>query len=116
WSCLTKNRPATEPSSRRSSSSWRPNRLPCPQPKHRSWWRRAMAGGTLLFPPVTIPDALRQLLTAPGPSGYETAPAAAWRAAAEGFAAEVRADVVGSSVARVAGTGDGPRLAVVGHI
>jgi endoglucanase len=75
-----------------------------------------MAGGTLLFSPVAIPDALRQLLTAPGPSGYETAPAAAWRAAAEGFGAEVSADVVGSSLARVAGTGDGPRLAVVGHI
>jgi endoglucanase len=65
---------------------------------------------------VAIPDALRQLLTAPGPSGYETAPAAAWRAAAEGFATEVAADVVGSSVGRVSGTGDGPRLAVVGHV
>jgi endoglucanase len=65
---------------------------------------------------VPIPDTLRELLTAPGPSGYETAPAAAWRAAAEGFGARTSTDTVGSTLARVAGTGDGPRLAVVGHI
>jgi endoglucanase len=38
-----------------------------------------------------------------------------WREAAAGFA-EVSGDVVGSSVARVKGTGDGPLLAVIGHI
>ncbi|MDQ6914560.1 MAG: M42 family metallopeptidase [Actinomycetota bacterium] len=65
---------------------------------------------------MPLPDTLRQLLSAPGPSGYETAPAAAWRAAAEAFGAQVSADTVGSSVARVAGTTGGPRLAVVGHI
>jgi len=64
---------------------------------------------------MAVPDLLHELLTAPGPSGYETAPAAAWREAAEDFA-EVSADLVGSSVARVAGTQDGPRLAIVGHI
>jgi putative aminopeptidase FrvX len=64
---------------------------------------------------MPLPDVLHSLLTAPGPSGYETAPAQAWREAAGAFA-EVTGDVVGSSVARVKGTGDGPLLAVVGHI
>jgi putative aminopeptidase FrvX len=64
---------------------------------------------------MAIPETLHKLLTAPGPSGYETAPAAAWREAAQTFA-EVSGDTLGSSVARVPGTGKGPRLAVVGHI
>jgi putative aminopeptidase FrvX len=64
---------------------------------------------------VATPEVLRQLLTAPGPSGYEAAPAAVWRAAAEEFA-QVSGDTLGSSVARVPGKGDGPLLAVVGHI
>src|SRR5919201_3574408 len=64
---------------------------------------------------MAIPDVLRALLTAPGPSGYEAAPARVWREAADAFA-EVSGDVMGSSVARVKGTGDGPLLAVVGHI
>jgi len=64
---------------------------------------------------MPVPDTLHALLTAPGPSGYETAPARVWREAAAPFA-EVSGDTLGSSVARVAGTGDGPRLAVVGHI
>jgi putative aminopeptidase FrvX len=64
---------------------------------------------------VAIPELLRSLLTAPGPSGYETAPSAVWREAAESFA-EVTSDTLGSSVARVPGTGDGPSLAVLGHI
>jgi putative aminopeptidase FrvX len=64
---------------------------------------------------VAIPDVLRRLLTAPGPSGYEQAPAAVFREAAAAFA-EVTHDTVGSTVARVAGTGDGPSVAVVGHI
>jgi putative aminopeptidase FrvX len=64
---------------------------------------------------VAVPDLLRKLLTAPGPSGYETAPAAVWRKAAEGFAT-VTSDALGSSVARVAGTSDGPLLVVLGHI
>jgi endoglucanase len=64
---------------------------------------------------MAIPPVLQRLLTATGPSGYETAPAAAWREAAGEFA-DVAADVMGSSTARVAGTGGGPTLAIVGHI
>ena len=64
---------------------------------------------------MAVPELLRKLLTAPGPSGYETAAAAIWREAASGFA-EVTGDALGSSVARVPGTADGPSLAVLGHI
>jgi len=64
---------------------------------------------------VSVPDVLRRLLTAPGPSGYEQAPAAVFRDACSAFA-EVTQDSVGSTVARVNGTGDGPLLAIVGHI
>ena len=64
---------------------------------------------------MPIPPVLRSLLTATGPSGYETAPAAAWRDAAGAFA-EITTDVMGSSWARVRGTGDGPTMAIVGHI
>ena len=64
---------------------------------------------------MAVPELLRKLLTAPGPSGYETAAATVWREAAEGFA-EVTSDALGSSVARVAGTADGPLLVVLGHI
>jgi endoglucanase len=65
---------------------------------------------------MPLADVLRALLTSPGPSGYETAPAQAWREAAGAFTDDVTGDVVGSSVARVKGTGDGPLLAVIGHI
>ena len=64
---------------------------------------------------MAVPDLLRRLLTAPGPSGYETAAAAVWREAASEFA-EVSSDALGSSVARVRGTGDRPLLALLGHI
>jgi len=64
---------------------------------------------------VPTPPLLQTLLTTPGPSGYEGAAAAAWREAASAFA-EVSADNLGSSVARVRGTNDGPLLAIVGHI
>jgi endoglucanase len=64
---------------------------------------------------MPAPETLLKLLTAPGPSGYEQAPAAVFREAAGAFA-EVSYDAVGSSVAKVAGTGGGPSLAVVGHI
>jgi putative aminopeptidase FrvX len=64
---------------------------------------------------MPIPPVLRSMLTATGPSGYETAPAAVFREAAGAFG-EVSADVMGSSWARVKGTGDGPTLAIVGHI
>jgi putative aminopeptidase FrvX len=67
---------------------------------------------------MPIPEVLRRLVTAPGPSGYEQAPAAVFRDAASAYAAEVVHDVVGSTVARVPPRppGDGPRLAVIGHI
>jgi endoglucanase len=64
---------------------------------------------------VPLPDLLRELLTTPGPSGHERDAAAAWRRAAEPFA-EVTSDALGSSTARVKGTGDGPTLAIIGHI
>jgi len=64
---------------------------------------------------VPLPPTLSKLLTAAGPSGYEQAPAAVFREAARAFA-DVTYDSVGSSVARVAGTGDGRSVAVVGHV
>jgi putative aminopeptidase FrvX len=66
-------------------------------------------------PAVPIPELLQELLTTPGPSGHEREAAAAWRRAAERFA-EVSSDALGSSTARVKGTGGGPTLAIVGHI
>jgi endoglucanase len=64
---------------------------------------------------MALPDVLRRLLAAPGPSGYEQPAAAVFREAAAAFA-EVTHDTVGSTVARVAGTAAGPSLAIVGHI
>jgi endoglucanase len=65
-------------------------------------------------------QTLRDLLIARGPSGYETAPAAVWSAAAEGFGAEVSTDVVGTPSARVApragAGGASRRLIIMGHI
>jgi putative aminopeptidase FrvX len=54
-----------------------------------------------------FPQVLRELLAARGPSGYETAPAAVWRTAAEGFGAQVDTDVVGTPSARVPAGGAG---------
>jgi endoglucanase len=62
-----------------------------------------------------IPETLHKLLTAAGPSGYEQAPAAVFREAAAAFA-EVTTDAIGSTVARVPGTGGGKSVAIVGHI
>jgi endoglucanase len=62
---------------------------------------------------------LRRLLDAPGPSGYEQAPARVWRAEAETFADEVTHDVVGNSYARVGpreGIAQAPRVLLAGHI
>jgi len=58
---------------------------------------------------------LKALLDAPGPSGFETAPAAIWRTEAEGFADEVGAEVTGSSRATINGGGR-PRIMFAGHI
>ncbi|MDQ2895494.1 MAG: M20/M25/M40 family metallo-hydrolase [Actinomycetota bacterium] len=65
---------------------------------------------------MPAPELLLQILNAAGPSGHESDPARAWREGCQSFATEVRADNVGSSLARVAGTAGGPTLAVVGHI
>ncbi len=65
---------------------------------------------------VPAPELLQALLTTPGPSGYEQGVAAVWRAAAERFGARVTTDVMGSSVAVAQGRGQGPLLAVFGHI
>jgi putative aminopeptidase FrvX len=65
---------------------------------------------------MPLPETFRKLLTAAGPSGYEQAPAAVFRDAAAAFGAEVTTDTIGSTVARVKGTGGGPLTAVIGHI
>ncbi|CAB4864533.1 MAG: M20/M25/M40 family metallo-hydrolase [Actinobacteria bacterium] len=65
---------------------------------------------------MTAPDTLLQLLRAPGPSGREAAAAAVFREAASKFTDDVEGDLVGSSTARVKGTGSGRTLAIVGHI
>jgi endoglucanase len=64
---------------------------------------------------MPLPDVLRSLLTATGPSGYEGAPARAFAEACSPFA-EVQTDIMGTVTARVKGKGDGPSLAIVGHI
>ena len=64
------------------------------------------------------PQLLLDLLTARGPSGYETAAAAVWRDAASAFAT-VSTDVVGTPLASVSakhGDSSPPRLIVMGHI
>jgi endoglucanase len=65
---------------------------------------------------MPAPELLHKLLTAPGPPGHEREPARVWREAAEAFADEVTTDTLGTTVARVNGRGDGPLMAVVGHI
>jgi putative aminopeptidase FrvX len=60
-------------------------------------------------------ELLRRLLDAPGPSGFESAPAGVWRGAASEFASEVRADVRGNSLATV-NPGGAPRVMLAGHI
>jgi endoglucanase len=64
---------------------------------------------------MPFPVLLRELLSTPGPSGHEEPAAAVWRRAAEKFA-DVSSDALGSSVARVKGMGEGPTLALIGHI
>jgi endoglucanase len=65
---------------------------------------------------VPIPDLLRDLLRAAGPTGHEEPAAAVWRRAASAFA-EVTSDTLGTSFACVrASTEDAPTLAMIGHI
>jgi len=64
-------------------------------------------------------ESLRRLLDAPGPSGYERAPAQVWREEAASFADDVTHDVVGNSFARVKPEGEGhdaPIVLLAGHI
>jgi putative aminopeptidase FrvX len=58
---------------------------------------------------------LKRLLDTPGPSGYESAAANVWREEARGFAAEVRGDVAGNSIAVVNPDGV-PTIMLDGHI
>lgn len=60
-------------------------------------------------------EFFKRLLSSPGPSGNEVAPARAWREEAERFAARVWADVAGNSFAAVNPDGD-PRVMIAGHI
>jgi endoglucanase len=64
---------------------------------------------------VAVPDLLRALLVAPGPSGHEEEAACVWREAASSFA-EVTSDTLGTSYARVSAGEGAPTLAIVGHI
>lgn len=57
---------------------------------------------------------LKKLLDTPGPSGFETAPAAVWREEASTFA-EVSGDVHGNSIAVVNPNG-APTIMLAGHI
>jgi endoglucanase len=58
---------------------------------------------------------LHRLLDAPGPSGFETAPAGIWRDEAATIADEVTVDVSGNSAAVLNGAG-APRVMFAGHI
>ena len=65
---------------------------------------------------MPVPDDLRALLVAAGPSGHEQPAAAVWRQAAASFA-QVEVDSLGTSYARVAAADDdAPTLAIVAHI
>jgi endoglucanase len=57
---------------------------------------------------------LKRLLDSPGPSGFESIPAKAWREEASGFA-EVSGDALGNSFAVVNPTGS-PTILLAGHI
>jgi endoglucanase len=59
-------------------------------------------------------EFLKNLLSTPGPSGYEGAAAKVWRTEAEKFA-EVRGDRMGNSFAALNGGGT-PRVMLAGHI
>jgi endoglucanase len=64
---------------------------------------------------ATMQDLISRLLDARGPSGYETAAAAAWREEAATFAEDTWADVQGNSFASI-NRGAAPRVMLAGHI
>ena len=59
-------------------------------------------------------EFLKNLLSTPGPSGYEEAAARVWREEATKFA-DVRGDRMGNSLATI-GSGGSPRVMLAGHI
>src|SRR6266545_2248249 len=59
-------------------------------------------------------DFLKRLLSTPGPSGDEAAPARVWRDEAATFADNVRTDVRGSTFAVL--EGGAPRVLLAGHV
>ena len=61
-------------------------------------------------------DFLKALLSTPGPSGFEAAPASVWRTEASRFADHVVADVSGNSMATLTGAKGGPVVMLAGHI
>lgn len=70
-----------------------------------------------MFPESSI-NFLKKLLDTPGPSGFESAPARAWREEAGKFAKDVKGDVAGNSTATIKGSGNGggPTIMLAGHI
>jgi len=60
-------------------------------------------------------EFLKRLLDAPGPSGFEVAPARIWRAEAERFSDRVDVDVAGNSSATL-NPGGTPHVMLAGHI
>lgn len=64
---------------------------------------------------MAIPPLLDELLRAAAPSGREDAVAAIVRREAAAFGADIEADVLGSTIARIRGTGGGRVLAIVAH-
>jgi len=60
-------------------------------------------------------DFLKRLLSTPGPSGFEQAPAAVWREEAATFADLVDRDVLGNSYAWL-GAPESPSVVIEGHI
>ena len=60
-------------------------------------------------------DFLKNLLSSPGPSSYESQPAGLWREQAASYDTDVSQDTYGNSFAR-ANTGGSPRVFLAGHI
>jgi putative aminopeptidase FrvX len=92
----------------RPSTTERPGE-PTTSPTKRIFTRRRVAR-------MAIPEFLHALLTATGPSGYETPAAEVWRDSARSFTDDVATDTIGSSVAQVHAGDDGPLIGLVGHI
>src|SRR6185312_14438497 len=77
---------------------------PAPRKAPRKARVKAPAAGRRTRGSAGVPAVLLDLLSARGPSGRETAPAAVWREAAAPFA-EVSTDLIGTPLALVAPRG-----------